>query len=69
MVQVGKKSKLCASPCTLRDRVASLIAEVKSLEQILAAPRTADFDEKWGQVPSVTAVDLLPIIYQELVQQ
>jgi ABC-type lipoprotein export system ATPase subunit len=33
---------------TVRQRVASLKAQVFSLDQVLAAKPTADLDEKWG---------------------
>ncbi|PCJ26873.1 MAG: MBL fold metallo-hydrolase [SAR86 cluster bacterium] len=51
---------------TIRDRVQILIDQGSSLEQILAAAPTADLDERWGQVPSWNAADLLPIVFQEL---
>ena len=31
----------------------------------MAARPTAEYDERWGQVPSWTALDLIPIIYNE----
>lgn len=34
---------------TVHDRLETLIAEGKTLEQVLAAKPTADFDEAWGQ--------------------
>ena len=51
---------------TLRDRVQALIDAGNSVEEILAAEPTRDLDGKWGGVPSWTAVDLLPIIFEEL---
>ena len=53
---------------TLRDRVQEHVEQGHSIEQILAAEPTKDLDARWGGVPSWTAVDLLPIIYQELTQ-
>jgi len=50
----------------IRDRVTTLIEEGRSLEEIMAATPTAAYDEKWGQVESWTARDLLPIVYDEL---
>jgi hypothetical protein len=35
------------------------------LEEVLEAGPTAEHDEKWGQVASWTAADLVPIIYNE----
>ena len=51
---------------TLRDRVQGFVDRGASVEQMLAAKPTEDLDARWGGVPSWTAVDLLPIIYQEL---
>lgn len=51
---------------TLRDRVQEFVDRGASVEQMLAAKPTEDLDARWGGVPSWTAVDLLPIIYQEL---
>ena len=51
---------------TLRDRVQAFVDRGASVEQMLAARPTEDLDARWGGVPSWTAVDLLPIIYQEL---
>jgi cyclase len=47
----------------VRDRVARLIGEGKSLEQIVAAKPTADLDAKWGFGPPDL---LLPVLYDEL---
>ena len=51
---------------TLRDRVQEFVDRGASVEQMLAAKPTEDLDARWGGVQSWTAVDLLPIIYQEL---
>lgn len=50
----------------IRTRVGALIEQGLSLEQTMAAAPLASLDERWGQVPSWTAVDLLPIVYGEL---
>jgi glyoxylase-like metal-dependent hydrolase (beta-lactamase superfamily II) len=34
---------------TIRDRIARLIAQKKTLDQVVAAKPTADFDAKWGK--------------------
>jgi len=51
---------------TLRDRVQALISDGATLEQVLAAQPTLDLDARWGDEPSWTATDLLPIIYAEM---
>ncbi len=51
---------------TLRDRVQALIDQDMTLEQVLAADPTADLDQRWGQVASWNASDLLPVIFAEL---
>ena len=51
---------------TMRDRVQALIDEGRSLEEIIEAKPMADLDARWGGVPSWTAVDVIPIIYEEL---
>lgn len=51
---------------TVRDRVAALIAEGMSLEQVLAAAPTADLDARWGGEATWDQNDLLPIVYEEL---
>ncbi|MEX0964079.1 MAG: MBL fold metallo-hydrolase [Pseudohongiellaceae bacterium] len=53
---------------TIRDRVKELIDSGLNLDEILAANPTADLDDRWGQVPSWTAADVLPIVFQELTQ-
>ncbi|MFM1896932.1 MAG: Beta-lactamase precursor [Pseudomonadota bacterium] len=50
----------------MKARVQALVAQGMSLEQVLAAAPLAPHDERWGQVPSWTASDLVPIIYEEL---
>lgn len=51
---------------TMRDRVQALIDEGRSLEEIIEAKPMADLDARWGGVPSWTAVDVIPVIYEEL---
>ena len=49
----------------IRHEVTTLIARGRTLEEVLEAGPTAEHDEKWGQVASWTAADLVPIIYNE----
>jgi glyoxylase-like metal-dependent hydrolase (beta-lactamase superfamily II) len=49
----------------VRDRVARLIEQGRTLEQIVAAQPTADLDEEWGFDPPDL---LLPVLYAELTQ-
>jgi len=50
----------------IHSRVSAHLEQGMSLEQTLAAAPLASLDERWGQVPSWTAVDLIPIVYEEL---
>lgn len=50
----------------IRDRVANLVAQGLPLEDVMAAAPTAHLDARWGQVPSWTAADVIPIVYEEL---
>lgn len=50
----------------VRDRVAALIAQGMSLEEVLAATPTADLDERWGGEATWNQNDLLPIVYEEI---
>lgn len=50
----------------IHTRVGALVEQGLSLEQTMAAAPLASLDERWGQVPSWTALDLLPIVYGEL---
>lgn len=50
----------------IRDRVANLVEQGLTLEQTVAAAPIAHLDARWGGVPSWTATDLIPIIYEEL---
>ena len=49
----------------IRDKVTEMILNGMNLEEVLAANPTAEYDEKWGQVPSWNEVDLVPIVYNE----
>ena len=49
----------------IRARVQTLINNGASLDEVLEARPTAHLDERWGGVPSWTAADLLPIVYEE----
>ena len=49
----------------LRKKVTEMITEGMHLDEVLAANPTAEYDERWGQVPSWKASDLVPIIYNE----
>ena len=51
---------------TMRDRVQALMEEGMSAEDIIAAEPMADYDERYGGIPSWTSVDVIPIIYEEL---
>lgn len=49
----------------IRDTITGMILEGMHLEEVLAANPTAEYDEKWGQVPGWNQNDLVPIIYNE----
>lgn len=51
---------------TVRDRVAALIAQGMSIEEVVAAAPIAGLDERWGGEASWNSNDLLPIVYEEL---
>jgi glyoxylase-like metal-dependent hydrolase (beta-lactamase superfamily II) len=51
---------------TVRDRVARLVAEGKTLEQVVAAHPTMEFDATWGSPDSGL---FLPVIYAELAKR
>ena len=53
---------------TMRDRVKALIEEGMSVEDIIAAEPMADHDVRYGGIPSWTSVDVIPIIYEELLE-
>ena len=51
---------------TVRDRVAALVKQGKSLEEVVAAKPTAEFDAKWGSPDHML---FLPAIYAELARR
>jgi len=48
---------------TVRDRIAALVSQGKSLEEVIAAKPTAEFDATWGSPDHML---FLPVIYAEL---
>ena len=50
----------------VRGRVRALIAEGRTLDEVMAAEPTAAHDAKWGQEATWTANDFVPIVYHEL---
>ncbi len=50
----------------IRDRVRALIASGKTLDDVMAARLTANYDARWGQETTWTAGDFIPILYSEL---
>lgn len=50
------------------DRVAALVAEGKSLEEVVTAKPTADFDATWGR-GYFTSDRWLPLVYADLVRE
>lgn len=50
----------------IRDRVSELIDQGLSLEEVLAANPTEDYNERWGRVDSWNETDFVPIVYEEL---
>mgnify|MGYP000468784825 CR=1 FL=1 len=66
MVGIKLEAVGCQAPLGGRCRIET--DEGHSVEEMLAAEPTRDLDPRWGGIPSWTAVDLLPIIYQELTQ-
>ncbi len=49
----------------IRENITRMIAQGMTLDEVLAANPTAEYDEKWGQVESWNESDLIPIIYNE----
>jgi cyclase len=47
-------------------RVRELIAEGKTLDEVMKAKPTAAYDEQWGKVASWTANDFVPVVYHQL---
>ena len=50
----------------VRDRVRGMIADGRTLEEVMAAAPTAAYDARWGQEASWTANDFVPIVFHEL---
>jgi cyclase len=50
----------------VRQRVRELIAQGNTLDEVMAARPTAAYDEQWGNVPSWSANDFVPIVYHQL---
>ena len=43
-----------------------LIAQGKTLDGVMAAKPTAAYEERWGQVPTWSANDFIPVVYHQL---
>lgn len=50
----------------VRDTVRALIADGKTLDEVMAARPTADYDAKWGQEATWNANDFVPVVFHEL---
>jgi cyclase len=48
------------------ETVRDLIAEGKTLDEVMAADPTSAYDGKWGNVPTWSANDFVPIVYHQL---
>jgi glyoxylase-like metal-dependent hydrolase (beta-lactamase superfamily II) len=48
------------------ERVRELIAQGDTLDEVMTARPTAAYDEQWGNVPSWSANDFVPIVYHQL---
>ena len=48
------------------ERVRELIAQGETLDEVMTAKPTAAYDEQWGNVPSWSANDFVPIVYHQL---
>ena len=48
------------------ERVRELIALGNTLDDVMTARPTADYDGQWGNVPSWSANDFVPIVYHQL---
>jgi hypothetical protein len=46
-------------------RVRELIAEGNTLDEVMKARPTAVYDEQWGNVPTWSANDFVPIVYHQ----
>ena len=50
----------------VRNQVRALIADGRTLDEVMAAAPTAAYDAQWGQEASWTANDFVPIVFYEL---
>jgi hypothetical protein len=50
----------------ISERVRTLIAAGKTLDDVMAARPAAAYDGKWGTVPTWSANDFIPIVYHQL---
>jgi glyoxylase-like metal-dependent hydrolase (beta-lactamase superfamily II) len=48
------------------DRVRELIAEGNTLDEVMMARPTLAYDKRWGNVPTWSANDFVPIVYHQL---
>jgi len=48
------------------NRVRALIAEGNTIDAVMRARPTADYDEEWGKVASWSANDFVPVVYHQL---
>jgi cyclase len=48
------------------ERVRELIAQGNTLDEVMTARPTAAYDTQWGNVPSWSANDFVPIVYHQL---
>ncbi len=48
------------------ERVHELIAQGNTLDEVMTARPTAAYDKQWGNVPSWSAKDFVPIVYHQL---
>jgi len=69
----GPKTKVIPGHGQFRDmtvdisrRVRDLIAEGKTLDEVMKARPTAAYDEQWGKEASWTANDFVPVVYHQL---
>ncbi len=65
---VGRREivEFCDMIVEVRDRVRELIAEGKTLVDVMKAKPTATYDRQWGTVPTWSANDFVPIVYHQL---
>ena len=48
------------------ERVRDLISEGNTLDEVMAANPTSVYDDQWGNVPTWSANDFVPIVYHQL---